>query len=174
MKKINALVALYSGLAIAMTFLFLTQLILTNGKNSAGSKDHLIDIWCATHFLWGAVLAGFWHGVTGETFKRRWKTSRWLAMTVTCICAWEMVEFPMEIGVFGPAIKQWMDGVEPLPNRFLVDPVFTFLGAMACRQDRRIYKPALVLTATWATFNLLAPTAMSVQGQILTFVSSVF
>lgn len=169
----SKILLIYAGLVAGMLILLAIQIHLAPGTSRVGSKDHFIDVYCIGHLLVGIDLAGFWHNVTRETFARRWKTSRWLALCVACICTWEGVEFPAEIGAFGTAIEHWMNGVEPWQNRFLIDPACALTGVFLCRRFRHIYEPSMLLSVLYVGVCISAPTAMTVQDWVVAWVDKI-
>lgn len=153
----------YLALALGMLVLLAWQLHEAPDASSFGHKARLIDIWVPAHFLFGIILMGCW--------KRLVQQYQLLAVVAT-ICVWETLEFSMEIGLFGPEPRDWMAGVEPPMNRYLIDPLVGILGAITCRRFPKLWLPGLVIGFAFEAANIVSPTSMTIQQALLDFLST--
>lgn len=153
-------VRVYIALVLGMLVLLTWQLHEAPDASSFGHKARLIDIWILGHFLFGIILMGFWKRLTHQ--------HRFL-MVVASICVWEAIELTMEIGLFGSGPEDWMAGVEPPMNRYLIDPLIGILGAVTCHLFPKIWLPSFIIGLVFEIANVASPTAMTIQQTLLDF-----
>lgn len=135
-------------------------------------KESLVDLWFVGHFVYGVILAGCWWRIVREKADGPWLTSHWFFLAVTSMFVWEALELQMELGHFGPSPKVWMDGVEPIANRFLLDPLVGFVGMMACRRWPRMWSYTFAFGLLFEAVQVASPTSMYIQQQLVAAVST--
>lgn len=68
--------------------------------------------------------------------------------------AWEAVEHYLEVGVAGPAVELWFQGVEFWPNRLIFDPLMVVVGYLIAKKYPKLVWPARILSITWLVVHI--------------------
>jgi len=134
---------------------------------AASGKESLVDLWFVGHFAYGVILAGCWVRIAGERIEDPWAPSAWFYLAVVSMFVWEGIELQMELGHFGLGPKAWMDGIEPISNRFFVDPIVGLVGMAACRRWPRIWLPTFAFGLLFEAAQVTSPTSMSIQEWLI-------
>jgi|GEM_PF-5210979 hypothetical protein len=164
-------------LLIAVAFLLGYQVAVAPVLENS-EQEPLVDIWFIGHFVYGVILAGCWQRITKEPEPAPWRGTWWFYFAVVSMFVWEGAELQMELGHWGIGPQKWMDGIETISNRYLIDPVVGFIGMMACRRWPKMWLPTFAFGIFFEIVQVSAPTSMSIQHWLLasvgTFISSAF
>ncbi len=122
----------------------------------------MLDLWSLEHLFWGVVMFAF--------FRRRfpdWKVTKLFVLIAAIAYSWELIEYTMELGVFGDSVSAWKKGFEHWSNRFIADPLLALVGAYIQLKWTSAWKWVVCPWALWGVVNYLAPSSVAIQKAIL-------
>lgn len=106
-----------------------------------GKATSWFDIWSLVHFVSGLAISSFFFDFVKRKLPNGIQNPHsinilghcfylWLD-TLLIICfaySWEFIELFLEKGLLGSNVMFWFNGIEFPANRFLTDPLLTYLG----------------------------------------------
>jgi hypothetical protein len=67
---------------------------------------------------------------------------------------WETVEHYLEVGLAGPVVEYWFQGVEFWPNRIIFDPLMLVFGYLIAKKYPKLVKPARICSLLWLVVHI--------------------
>ena len=126
----------------------------------------LFDVWSIEHFVTGMnmyFLARHWH----RLYRQDAADANWFSLfgwIVAAAFGWEAIEHYLEIGLAGPRIADWFQGVEFWGNRLVTDPLMIMLGACVSRRYQWLNYPSKIFSVLWVTIHVfIFPDSMYLQ-----------
>ncbi|NQT50213.1 UbiA family prenyltransferase [Candidatus Kuenenbacteria bacterium] len=122
----------------------------------------MLDMWSIEHFLWGVVVLA-----SLKRFFPKLSVMKLLSITLAIAYGWELVEYLLELGVFGEGVSAWKVGHEHWSNRLIGDPLLVLLGGYVQVRWQSAWKWAVLPWMVWGIANYLAPDSMFITRIIL-------
>ena len=67
---------------------------------------------------------------------------------------WETLEHYLEVGLAGPVVEYWFQGVELWANRLISDPLMLVLGYYIVKHYPKLVLPARILSLIWLIVHI--------------------
>lgn len=148
------------------TLLALLVIFLAVPNKYGYRETAMLDFWSLEHLFWGVVMLAF--------FKRRfpkWSITKHLVLIAGIAYSWELIEYSMELGIFGDAISAWKKGFEHWSNRCVADPLLALIGAYIQLNWSSAWKWVISPWILWGMLNYLAADSIAIQKAILEFLA---
>jgi len=140
----------------------LTICLVVPEKYGINRELVMLDLWSVEHLLLGVVLlASIRHLFPKLTIVET------LAATLAVAYGWEILEYLLELGIFGGGVSSWKVGHEHWSNRFIGDPLLALLGGYIQVRWKNAWKWVVIPWATWGLANYLAPDSMYISHTII-------
>ncbi len=121
----------------------------------------LLDLWSVSHFLFGVALGGvpllLAQALTGVATPagapRPTRSHSALSLSLITLLlafAWEALEYTLEAGSGGEALRDWLQGHEHWLNRLISDPLLVLLGFRLALWRPDMVWPARAMLLIWA------------------------
>ena len=122
----------------------------------------LMDVWTIDHVLTGMSVGCFslffnkkiqakYSVVVGD---RSFCTIIDIVMVLFLAFLWETLEHYLEMGLMGPHVEYWFQGVEYWANRFIFDPLMLVFGYMYIRKYPSQINVFRVLSVMWLVVHI--------------------
>lgn len=128
-----------------------------------GLKIHAIfDVWTIEHLLTGVSVGSAVKKKNHKVFQKILDKinhnhhSWWFDITGVLFFAylWETLEHYLEVGLAGPVVEYWFQGVEFWPNRLIADPLMLALGYLIAKRFPFLVWPARALSIGWLIVHI--------------------
>ncbi len=123
----------------------------------------IFDVWTVEHLLSGLSVGRLvdrdntrhfnFHHPTLELTKSTKIRVDFLAVLFLAYL-WEALEHYLEMGLAGPAVEYWFQGVEFWANRLVADPLMALVGYQLAMKYPRAVLPARIASAAWLLVHI--------------------
>lgn len=149
-------------ISVTLLVIGIIVILLTVPQIFGDREVAMLDLWSIEHFFFGVVLAAVFKLVFPKL-----SVKTILAIVLAIAVGWEVMEYAMELGMFGNYISDWKKGHEHWSNRMIADPLLVLLGGYLQMQRPKTWKWVIVPFVAWGLLNYLSPDSMYVQRVIL-------
>jgi hypothetical protein len=118
------------------------------------------DVWSIEHLMMGISLASVSFMVI-KKWKKKEEISASLEKKISFLMVlaiaffWEALEHYIELGLLGPKIEYWFQGVEHWSNRLIADNLMVMCGWFIYIKKNKIIWFAKIFSFIWAFFHII-------------------
>jgi hypothetical protein len=132
----------------------------------------LFDVWSIEHLLTGLSVGSAVkkrnQNIIAKLFQKKDHGIHSLHFDVVGVLfiayLWETLEHYLEIGLAGPRVEYWFQGVEFFGNRFITDPLIIVVGYYVAKKYPHLVVPARFLSVLWLVVHVFVfPHSMYLQ-----------
>jgi len=121
------------------------------------------DVWSFEHFLSGISIGYLALKINQHMFKKWFKLDieklgiKYFDIIFVLFAAyfWETIEHYLELGLAGPQVEYWFQGVEYWPNRLITDPLLLIAGYYFAIKNPKLVPAARILSLIWLLIHII-------------------
>jgi len=119
-----------------------------------------LDVWSIEHFIMGINL-----GALSTFLVKKWNKKEEIPeslqikfsfiLVLMMAFFWEVLEHYIEVGLFGPVLEYWFQGVEHWSNRIISDNLMVMLGWFVYQKRNKMVWFGRIFSIIWLFFHIV-------------------